>query len=314
MNPLISIIIPVYNVEKCLSECIDSVLNQSYQNLEIILVDDGSTDKSGMFCDSYAAKDERVRVFHKENGGASSARNKGIEEAKGEYIIFVDSDDKVEQSYCEELYRSCSEKGSDISICGYREVFSDHEVQHVLTKDEHAGLSGVLDKDLFRINDHICGPVCKLYKTSVIKDNDICFDTSYTVAEDQVFNFRYYDKIKTCTFVNLPLYTYNRKNSSLTTRRKLVDFQSAVNGLILKDKYLRKHNVAEGKTIVADDLCYIFLSYLRLEDASNDYGSVKGRIQGIDIEWPNVKLKGKRGLLYPLLRRRIILPFFFICK
>ena len=92
-NDLISIVVPLYNVENYLKECIDSILTQSYHNLEIILVDDGSTDNSGKICDNYAKKDSRIKVIHKENGGASDARNYGIKEAKGKYIQFTDSDD-----------------------------------------------------------------------------------------------------------------------------------------------------------------------------------------------------------------------------
>ena len=103
-KPLISIIIPVYNAEKYLKKCLDSVINQTYKNLEIILVDDGSTDKSPEICDKYAEKDSRIIVLHKENGGVSSSRNAGLDIFKGEYLSFVDSDDYVEPDYIEYLY------------------------------------------------------------------------------------------------------------------------------------------------------------------------------------------------------------------
>ena len=101
---LISIIIPVYNVEEYIEQCIQSVINQTYKKLEIILIDDGSLDKSGKICDAYADRDKRIIVIHKENGGLSDARNKGIDIASGEYITFVDSDDYVEDSFIEDLY------------------------------------------------------------------------------------------------------------------------------------------------------------------------------------------------------------------
>lgn len=110
MNDLISVIIPVYNVEEYISECIESVIAQSYNNLEIILVNDGSTDSSGESCDRYAAKDSRIRVIHKENGGQSSARNAGLEVASGEWIVFVDSDDVVHKELITMLRRAVDDQ------------------------------------------------------------------------------------------------------------------------------------------------------------------------------------------------------------
>ena len=104
MNEKISVIVPVYNVEKYIGECIKSIINQDYENIEIILVDDGSNDKSGEICDEYTLKDKRVKVIHKENGGVSSARNRGIESSTGEYIAFVDGDDYVTKDYVSYLF------------------------------------------------------------------------------------------------------------------------------------------------------------------------------------------------------------------
>ena len=116
-DTLISVIVPVYNVKKYISECIDSILAQTYNYFELILVDDGSKDGSGDICENYGKKDERIRVFHKENEGLSSARNKGIDEAVGEYICFVDSDDTLRADYLEKLYNAITVDKSDISIC-----------------------------------------------------------------------------------------------------------------------------------------------------------------------------------------------------
>lgn len=116
-DTLISVIVPVYNVKKYISECIDSILAQTYNYFELILVDDGSKDGSGDICENYGKKDERIRVFHKENEGLSSARNKGIDEAVGDYICFVDSDDTLRADYLEKLYNAITVDKSDISIC-----------------------------------------------------------------------------------------------------------------------------------------------------------------------------------------------------
>lgn len=122
MEELISIIIPVYNVEEYLSACLKSVIGQTYKNLEIIVVDDGSTDKSGMICDEYCNRDNRITVIHKKNGGLSDARNAGLKAAKGQYIGFVDSDDWIAPEMYEILYQSCKMYEADISFARYKDV------------------------------------------------------------------------------------------------------------------------------------------------------------------------------------------------
>ena len=122
MRDLISVIVPVYNVERYLKRCIESIINQTYKDLEIILVDDGSTDSSGNICDKYKKIDKRINVIHKENGGLSDARNEGLKVVTGTYIAFVDSDDYVDEQFLEKLYLAVKENNSDISICKYKKT------------------------------------------------------------------------------------------------------------------------------------------------------------------------------------------------
>lgn len=125
IKPTITIIVPIYNVEMYLPKCVDSILSQSYRNLEIILVDDGATDSSGLICDSYACKDARIKVIHKINGGLSDARNAGLDLAHGEYIAFVDSDDYIEPDMIIKLYEACKNQKADIAVCGRKQVWDD---------------------------------------------------------------------------------------------------------------------------------------------------------------------------------------------
>ena len=125
MEKKVSVIIPVYNVEKYLKECIQSVLRQTYKNLEIILVDDGSKDNSGNICDEYAKRDERIKVIHKKNGGLSDARNAGIDICTGEYIAFLDSDDFIEEDMYEFLVKNLEKAKADISICQVYYVYKN---------------------------------------------------------------------------------------------------------------------------------------------------------------------------------------------
>lgn len=128
---LLSVIVPVYNVEPYLSECVNSILNQTYKNFEVILVDDGSTDNSGELCDRFAEKDLRVRVIHKKNGGLSSARNIGVGESKGEYICFVDSDDMISSDYLKILYENAVNFNVDVSMCGFAKFTASDELYYV---------------------------------------------------------------------------------------------------------------------------------------------------------------------------------------
>lgn len=120
VNPKVSVIVPVYNVEEYLERCINSILNQTYRNIEIILVDDGATDESGKICDDYEKKDERIRVIHKKNGGLSSARNAALDVVRGEFITFVDSDDYISNYYIELLYKALCDANADISVCDFK--------------------------------------------------------------------------------------------------------------------------------------------------------------------------------------------------
>ena len=133
---LISIIVPVYNVEKYIDKCIKSILEQTYKNLQIILIDDGSQDKSGQICDEYELQDNRIEVIHKKNGGLSDARNLGIKKARGEYIGFVDSDDYISKNMYEDMYKIIQEKDSDVCICNVYNVIDGKEI----LKNEDNGL------------------------------------------------------------------------------------------------------------------------------------------------------------------------------
>lgn len=131
MKDLISVVIPVYNVEKYVEECIISVINQTYTNIEIILVDDGSKDSSGKICDLYSKKDSRIKVIHKENGGLSDARNAGIDEARGKYITFIDSDDYVDEKYIEVLYESLTSSNAQMSQCGIKKFYENGTTEDI---------------------------------------------------------------------------------------------------------------------------------------------------------------------------------------
>lgn len=189
--PIISLIIPVFNTEQHLLRCIDSILDQSFTDYELILVNDGSTDGSLAICKKYADKDLRVIVIDKPNGGASSARNAGIDRSKGDYICFVDADDYVSQDYLGDLYQDmCSENDIDLVMHGMIQVKSDYQAVVSFSSSKTYKLDdGSLFKDinLFKF----CGPCCKLFKRDILSEYHIRFNESIIFSEDFDFFARY---------------------------------------------------------------------------------------------------------------------------
>ena len=185
---MITVAVSIYKVEKYLNKCIESLLSQTYKDFEIILVDDGSPDKCPEMCDAWEKKDSRIRVFHKENGGLSSARNFGIEHAKGEFIIFPDPDDWVEPDYLEKLLALREKYNADLSICGHyngKNIQNKKAFLSVLTTEE--ALEQLMMPRLF------CGYAWnKLYSMEIIRNNDLRFDTELGMVQDLHFNVRYF--------------------------------------------------------------------------------------------------------------------------
>lgn len=229
MNKLISIIVPVYNVEDVIRYCIDSILSQTYSNFELLLVDDGSTDKSGKICDEYADKDSRIRVFHKVNGGVSSARNTGIEAAKGEFICFVDSDDRIKNDFLYLMSETMTNYNADIVVCGY-EVFCHNDVIEMRRYSEQAAnYLKKCDIYLLVIKTLYSAPWAKLFRKEIIDEYHLRFPEEISLGEDMVFNFLYTDYVNGVYVINQYLYSYyiDNTNSLLRKYRKdlLCDYE-----------------------------------------------------------------------------------------
>ena len=215
MSPVVSVIIPVYNVERYMDKCIESVQNQTLKNIEIILVDDGSTDSSGDKCDLYLS-DKRVRVIHKKNGGLSEARNAGVEVATAQYIGFVDSDDYIETDMYEVLYKRITETESDIAFCGIYSCYTDRVVSHcnevkgTFVTDAETAIDIVLQGHKATLHS-----VDKLYKKCIIKKHPFLVGKTY---EDAHFIIPYLADIKRAVFDMAPKYYYVHREGSITTR------------------------------------------------------------------------------------------------
>lgn len=215
MNELITVIVPVYNVEKYLSKCLESICKQTYSNLEILVVNDGSTDKSGEICEHYSTNDTRIKVIHRENGGLSAARNTALNCMTGNYVLFVDSDDYIEYNAIEVLYNTLKENNSDISICAYDYVDEEGVVlntkknsNELFVMDTNESLYHLLDNK--RITSSAWG---KLYKSSLF--SDIRFPEG-RIYEDIPTTYKTFLLSEKIVYTSARLYKYLYRASSIS--------------------------------------------------------------------------------------------------
>jgi glycosyltransferase involved in cell wall biosynthesis len=222
--PEISVIIPVYKVEKYLERCIDSVLAQTFVDFECILVNDGSPDNCPLICDEYAKKDRRIKVVHKENGGVSSARNAGLDIAQGEWITFIDSDDWVDEEYLELMYNNAVKNNCDLSICRMQmfdensETVKENKPSSIMFFDKNFA-----KKTLLGFKHFTTSAVCKLVKRTLVCKNNVRFDTSIKICEDGLFWFEIIDKIDRIVYDSTSCYNYLQHENSALYSPKAVD-------------------------------------------------------------------------------------------
>ncbi|MBQ9850853.1 MAG: glycosyltransferase family 2 protein [Clostridia bacterium] len=245
---LISVIIPVYNVEKYLRECVDSVLNQTYGNFEIILVDDGSTDSSGEICDEYVDKDERVTVVHQKNSGPSKTRNTGLENANGKYIYFLDSDDYIEKNALELLLNTAESDQADLVFFDARS-FSDDGADikqgYVINGSYEAKSGYEILAELHKNKDYHCAVYLLFIKNQLLKENSISFLESAYCSEDMLFTYKVFCSSKKAAQCKNTLYHRRYRSGSIVTSKKSVrHFRSC------RDVYgeIRDYSEEIGKT------------------------------------------------------------------
>ncbi|MDC6078319.1 glycosyl transferase [Limosilactobacillus fermentum] len=228
-EPLVSIVVPIYNVQDFVEKCIKSILKQTFQDFELLLVNDGSTDNSIKVCKQYMHKDERIRILNKENGGLSDARNYGIDRAKSDYVVFVDGDDYVDERFIEELYKSITNEKSEIAICGYIGVTNDGEMINEVSLNEPNNLSFITGKELLRYSYKPRGVVNevawnKIYKKEVF--DGVRF-TKGKYYEDSYILASLYWNIKKISLVKENLYFYVQRSGSITnsaiSKKKVMD-------------------------------------------------------------------------------------------
>lgn len=260
--PLVSIIVPVYNAEKYLNRCIDSILSQTMTDFELLLIDDGSKDESGCICDEYAEKDARVRVFHKPNGGVSSARNLGLDNAKGKWITFVDADDRCSCNYLEHLL---SKVDDDTDLIISYAVICDSTGEKAEVYPEYR-VNATNFERLFVDSDmhwHT-SPWAKLYRASIIYENSLRFNEMMHIGEDADFLFSFMlitDKIYVSSDTDY-YYTCD-VSGSLTKRINTIDSEIASYRTILclVNRTIQQKNIKDNRSL--DNLGWLVASYVR---------------------------------------------------
>lgn len=257
----ISIIIPVYNIEKFLNKCVDSVLKQTYHNLEIILIDDGSTDKSGAICDDYKSKDNRIKVLHQLNGGLSSARNAGIEIANGEYLAFIDGDDYVEPTLIETLFNACKETNADLSICSFYMEGEDGKTRIECESLANASYTNIEALELLALprQDRYVVAWNKLYKKHLF--DEIRFPLN-RVFEDQATVHKIFWNAKKIVTVSDKLYHYIVRDDSLSHKTNPIKYFDDLDALFERVEFYKQNNLEKLVPGVENVMFYLFGYYL----------------------------------------------------
>lgn len=265
-NKLISVIVPVYNLENYIKRCLKSIQNQTYRNIEIIVVDDGSIDDSWNVINRIAKEDNRIIPIHKENGGVSSARMLGLANANGEWIGFVDGDDEIEEDMYEVLMNNAFEYDADISHCGYKMIFNDgritsfYDTKVKKIQDNTTGVIDLLEGDLIEP-----GLWNKLYKKSLFEDIEL--DTNIKINEDLLLNYYLFKNSQSSIFEDLTKYCYIIRDNS-ASRSKLNDYKIydpiRVKEIILNDADDEYKSTAQK--VFLRTLIYVYNSLILSED------------------------------------------------
>lgn len=314
MEPLISVIVPVYKVEKYLNRCIESIVNQTYQNLEIILVDDGSPDNCGQMCDNWSKKDNRIKVIHKKNGGLSDARNQGSNNAVGKFITFIDSDDCILPEYIEYLFNNLIQTNSDISCCDFQNIYDEFSLAYSYDITETDKLSTISGREAcFKIHDYSVGVYfviapCKLYKTELIKKHPFPIGLLH---EDEATTYKLFFESERICVGTKKLYAYFQNSSSITHNKTQKNYEDLF--YIFKSRtefFNQKADTELEKTSWDHLISFIIYSHLDFKKRFR-FGIIKFALQNFFVR--NISSKSRlKFLLYsisPILFQKTIKIF-----
>ena len=328
----ISIIVPVYNTEKYLPRCIESILNQTYKNIEVILVNDGSTDKSGQICDQYFISDDRITVVHKKNTGVSDSRNQGIRVSNGDYLQFVDSDDYIDEDMTEILLQTIEQTKVDLVICGIKSVenITGKCILNNYPKNE-MNISVEYFKKIY-YNLYICSyinsPCNKLYSANIIKYNNILFDTKFNLGEDLLFNLEVIKKCNKFSILSACLYNYERYDDIHLTNKFREDiyniqkilFKNVINLYTRRDKEKYSEQLNNFETEYCKTLIDIVISIATNYEFKYICACIaamknvrKDEVLNRKINSLKLNFKQEKLIVF-FLRRNIYTPIFIYAK
>ena len=311
---MISVVIPMYNSVSTIRRCLTSVMRQLFKDTEIIVIDDGSTDHGADVVLELASGDDRIRYIRQENGGPSRARNRGLDEAKGEWICFVDSDDAIEEDYLSSLYDCIRETDCDIVMCGFRAVTGNRSENWLLSEAAMDSLKGNLREDLVTLRCYVSSPCMKIFRKDRIEELHLRFREDMVLAEDRYFNNHYYTKCNSVIFINRPLYIYYRDTAGLSKAANSACFENEMENLAYMVDFFESEKIKQGKSFIAEYICQCIHRYVLLP--GDTVQSSRRRLKRIHQYAAPAKLWKRRDtVLYRLLRMRcylLIYSFFRI--
>ena len=273
ISPSVSIIVPIYKSELFLKECINSILNQTYSNWELILIDDGSPDKSGSICDDFSSKDSRIKTIHQKNQGVSVARNVGLSQATGKYICFVDSDDRIEVDYLSSFFIKGEE--ADLYLQGYKIIGANGNVLHQISfrNIDKSNESDFISVYTFSERSHIFNSPCfRLFKRKIIIENNLTFDTNISFGEDHIFSLNFLQYAQSISFSSHMGYLYIRRGQESLTSTNISHktfYYYAECSFNLRERSCNKLNIEDNSFLIfieAERNLYIVRAILALLD------------------------------------------------
>lgn len=327
--PKVSIIVPVYNGEKYLRQCVDSLLAQSLTDIEIICVNDGSTDATAQILADYAASDQRVRVLNKENGGVSEARNSGLDAAVGEYIMFVDGDDWIDAEMCRHMYQLAQEHNAECVMCSYEKIFKDHSVvspifdQELLIwgpeeiqKNIHLTLFGPVGEQLRfpEKGDVLVAPFMQLFRREHFGDIRFYDIRKIGSFEDGLYQIAVYQNCTSFVYVDQPYYKYRKTNSeSITTKYRPQLSVQWKNLFAFMRNYITEHNLGEIYQEALNNRICLSMIGLGLNQIVSDLGFFQNvqEIRGILSDEQYLKAYKKLDFHWFPIHWKC---FFLLCK
>ena len=271
----------MYNSVSTIERCLTSVMSQLYKETEIIVIDDGSTDHGADVVLELASKDDRIRYIRQENGGASRARNRGLDAANGEWICFIDSDDAIEEDYLSSMYDCIQETACDIVMCGFRAVTGNRSANWLLSEAAMDSLKGNLREDLVTLRCFVSSPCMKIFRKDWIEELHLRFRENMVLAEDRYFNNHYYTKCNSVIFINRPLYIYYRDNIGLSRSANSVCFESEMDNLAYMVYFMENAKIEQGKSFVAEYICQCVRRYALLPGEKDTRWSSRKRLKRI---------------------------------